>query len=81
MNEDRPPRPKLAYTVAEVAEQMQVSIQTVRRQAQAGLIPHVRIGAAYRFPVAAFDRWLDEQAQASLAPDEEQMLQRLLRGT
>lgn len=73
-------RPKLAYTATEAAELLQVSIQTVRRQAQAGLIPHVRIGATYRFPVAAFDRWLDEQARASLVPTEEQVLQRLLRG-
>lgn len=73
-------KPKLAYTAAEVAEQLQVSIETVRRRSQAGLIPHLKVGSSYRYPCVSFQRWLDEQAQASLAPNEEQMLQRLLRG-
>jgi excisionase family DNA binding protein len=71
-------KPKLAYTAAEVADRMQIHIDTVRRRAQAGLIPHLRIGSSYRFPVTTFERWLEEQAQASLAPSEEQLLQRLL---
>lgn len=73
-------RAKLAYTAAEVAERMQVSIQTVRRQAKAGLIPFVRVGASYRFPCAVIDKWLEEQATASLAPSDEQLLHRLLQG-
>lgn len=73
-------RVKLAYTAAEVAEMMQISIDTVRRRAQAGLIPHLRIGSSYRFPVTTFERWMEEQAQASLTATDEQLLQRLLHG-
>lgn len=73
-------KPKLAYTAAEVAEQLQISVDTVRRRAQAGLIPHLRIGSSYRFPVKSFERWMEEQAESSLAPTEEQLLQRLLQG-
>lgn len=73
-------RAKLAYTAAEVAEMMQVSIDTVRRRAQAGLIPHLRVGSSYRFPIKSFERWLEQQAEASMAPTEEQLLERLLQG-
>lgn len=72
--------PKLAYTAVELAERLEVSTDTVRRRAQAGLIPHVRIGSTYRFPVVVIDRWLQEQAAASLAPSDEQLLSRLLQG-
>lgn len=73
-------RAKLAYTLAEMAELLQVSESTVRRDARAGLIPHVKVGQLYRFPVVVIDRWLQEQAEASLAPDEVRMLARLAHG-
>lgn len=71
-------RAKLAYTAAEVAERLQVSIETVRRRSQAGLIPHLRIGSSYRYPITSFERWMEQQAEASLASSEDQLLQRLL---
>lgn len=58
------------YSVAEVAEILDVSTEHVRRLAREGLIPCLilrrdgRNRGTYRFPSRRFDRWLDqEQAQ------------------
>lgn len=59
----------LAYSAAQMAAALGVSEWTVRRQARQGRIPSMRIGTRLVFPKAAVDRWLAQEAAASLEPE------------
>lgn len=59
----------LAYNATQVAAALGVSRWTVYRLAGEGRIPSARIGRRRVFPKVAVDRWLAEQAAASLAPE------------
>lgn len=63
-------RPLIA-TPAEVAEALQCSIDVVRDLKQSGRLPHVQLSRSmWGVPWSALTRWLDDQADASIAPAE-----------
>jgi excisionase family DNA binding protein len=43
------------YTPAQLAERFQVGERTIRRWAQQGLIPSIKVGRTVRFPVEAVE--------------------------
>lgn len=53
-------RPRAAYTVAEVAEDLGVSADTVRELVRCNKLPHKRLGRRIVIPVVLFQRWLAE---------------------
>ena len=56
---------RLAVGIDEAAEMLGVGRSTLHRYVRAGLIPHVRIGRRIVIPLAALERWLNEQATHS----------------
>ncbi|RPJ08566.1 MAG: DNA-binding protein [Deltaproteobacteria bacterium] len=46
-------------TVEEVAKELNLSPSWVYRKVQAGIIPHVRIGAVVRFVRQDVERWIE----------------------
>ena len=47
-------------TVADVAQLLNVSERTVRRQTASGVLPHVRIGSIPRYRLERVLAWLEE---------------------
>ena len=52
-----------AYDVQQVSELLHISPSTVRRYAQAGRLPHFKLGDKYMFPSAKLDEWLDKEVK------------------
>ncbi len=46
-------QPSLGYTVKEVAESLGISTAAVLRMAKTGVLPSIRVGSRYRFPIHA----------------------------
>lgn len=45
------------WTTAEVAMRLGVDVDTVYELAATGGLPHIRVGRAYRFPIAQLEEW------------------------
>lgn len=54
-------------TIRQVAPILGVSVPHAYALAADGVFPSVRSGGRIRVPRAAFDRWLEDQAQRALA--------------
>jgi excisionase family DNA binding protein len=48
-------------TLQELAELLKLSERTIYNYAQRGVIPGIKIGAAWRFRKGDVDQWLEEQ--------------------
>lgn len=59
----------LAYSVAQAATALGISEWAVYRYAKAGRLPSMRVGRRLLIPRAALERFLAEQAAASLEPE------------
>jgi len=59
------PIPRLSLREPEAAEALGVSASWLRREANAGTIPSIRVAGARLYPVAALAAWLVEQAEQS----------------
>ncbi|MBT9260208.1 MAG: helix-turn-helix domain-containing protein [Clostridiales bacterium] len=55
---------RLTLSVPEVAHMLGIGRNTAYELARAGKLPVVRLGKRFLVPVAALERWLEEQAQA-----------------
>jgi excisionase family DNA binding protein len=53
-------------TATQVAKMVNSSVAWVYRKAQAGLIPHVRLGAMIRFPKEDIDKWIIAHKKGSI---------------
>jgi len=51
------------YSIAEVADQLDIKGPAVRRLIRDEIIPYVKIAESYRIPKLEFDRWLIEQKE------------------
>ncbi len=51
---------KLLLTAQEASEVLGIHPDEVYRMGAAGLIPSVKIGKRRRFPLAALNRWIDD---------------------
>jgi excisionase family DNA binding protein len=57
---------------AEIAEQLGMSVSTIRKWVHYGFIPHVKLGRAVRFREKDIQTWIEERTEkgrASLAPE------------
>ena len=57
---------------AEIAEQLGMSVSTIRKWVHYGFIPHVKLGRAVRFREKDVEAWIEERTEkgrASLAPE------------
>jgi excisionase family DNA binding protein len=57
---------------AEIAEQLGMSVSTIRKWVHYGFIPHVKLGRAVRFREKDIEKWIEERSEkgrASLAPE------------
>ena len=57
---------------AEIAEQLNMSVSTIRKWVYFGFIPHVKLGRAVRFREKDVEAWIEERTEkgrASLAPE------------
>jgi excisionase family DNA binding protein len=57
---------------AEIAEQLNMSVSTIRKWVHFGFIPHVKLGRAVRFREKDIATWIEERTEkgrASLAPE------------
>ena len=57
---------------AEIAEQLGMSVSTIRKWVHYGFIPHVKLGRAVRFREKDIETWIEERTEkgrASLAPE------------
>jgi excisionase family DNA binding protein len=57
---------------AEIAEQLNMSVSTIRKWVHFGFIPHVKLGRAVRFREKDIETWIEERTEkgsASLAPE------------
>ena len=62
---------KLLDTSA-IAEQLGMSVSTIRKWVHYGFIPHVKLGRAVRFREKDIETWIEERTEkgrASLAPE------------
>jgi excisionase family DNA binding protein len=50
------------FTIAQVAERLQVSEKTVRRMLVSGELPGYKFGGQYRIKPAELEAWIAEQA-------------------
>jgi len=60
--------PVLALRPPEAARALGISERLLWDMTKRGEIPHLRLGRAVVYPVAALDRWLAERAEAGGAP-------------
>jgi len=56
-----------ALTVAQLASTLNLSPKTLYKKADAGTIPHFRLGSIIRFDRTAIADWLDDQTLAAVA--------------
>ena len=57
---------------AEIAEQLNMSVSTIRKWVHYGFIPHVKLGRSVRFREKDIETWIEERTEkgrASLAPE------------
>ncbi len=57
---------------AAIAEQLGMSVSTIRKWVHYGFIPHVKLGRAVRFREKDVEKWIEERTEkgrASLAPE------------
>ena len=57
---------------AEIAEQLGMSVSTIRKWVHYGFMPHVKLGRAVRFREKDIETWIEERTEkgrASLAPE------------
>jgi excisionase family DNA binding protein len=57
---------------AEIAEQLGMSVSTIRKWVHFGFIPHIKLGRAVRFREKDIETWIEERTEkgrASLAPE------------
>ena len=57
---------------AAIAEQLGMSVSTIRKWVHYGFIPHVKLGRAVRFREKDIEKWIEERTEkgrASLAPE------------
>ena len=57
---------------AEIAEQLNMSVSTIRKWVHFGFIPHVKLGRTVRFREKDVEAWIEERTEkgrASLAPE------------
>ena len=52
-----------AYDVQKVSELFAISPSTVRRYAQAGKLPHFKLGDKYMFPVEKLCEWIEREVE------------------
>ncbi|HHE71173.1 MAG TPA: DNA-binding protein [Chloroflexi bacterium] len=57
-------------TAQEVAQYLRLAEATVYKLAQAGEIPAVKVGRAWRFKKALIDEWFRREAMQNSHPDE-----------
>ena len=65
MNENAPVMdapPRLALRPKDAAKALGIGKRLLWSMTNQGLIPHVRVGKAILYPVAALEQWLAEQA-------------------
>jgi excisionase family DNA binding protein len=67
--EDTASEKKEIMTTKEVARYLRLAEATVYKLAQAGEIPAVKVGRAWRFKRGLIDEWFREQAVSEPAPD------------
>ncbi len=60
--------PHRSFTLEEVAAYLHVSEEAIRTLAKQGGIPHVRVGALYRFQQTEIDRWASQRL-LGMAPE------------
>lgn len=60
---DRREQERLTLTVPEVAARLGIGRNQAYELARAGRIPVIRLGKRMLVPVAALERWLEEQVQ------------------
>ncbi len=57
---------------AEIAEQLGMSVSTIRKWVHYGFIPHIKLGRAVRFREKDIETWIEERTEkgrVSLAPE------------
>jgi len=57
---------------AQIAEQLNMSVSTIRKWVHYGFIPHVKLGRAVRFREKDIETWIEERTEkgrALLAPE------------
>jgi excisionase family DNA binding protein len=57
---------------AEIAEQLNMSVSTIRKWVHYGFIPHIKLGRAVRFREKDIETWIAERTEkgrSSLAPE------------
>jgi len=64
---DRRAVPVLALRPPEAAQALGISERLLWDMTKRGEVPHLRMGRAVVYPVAALDRWLAERAEAGSA--------------
>ena len=52
------------WTIAEAAEYLRLSVETLYKYVQRGVVPAAKVGRHWRFDKAAIDRWMAAQPQA-----------------
>jgi len=54
-------REKLFYTSEDIAEMLELSVDTIRRYIREGKLPAIRLGGAYRIKREDFERFIEER--------------------
>jgi excisionase family DNA binding protein len=67
-------------TPKEVAAELRIHKNTVRRLIREGQLPGMRIGATYRIHESTFRRWLEEQSQNGARPQKSRLATATGRG-
>lgn len=65
-----PPTRDPLLTIDDVAYMFQMPRKTVENLARAGTLPGFKIGRAWRFRLAALERWQREREAAQSVPDD-----------
>jgi len=62
---------RLALRPREAAALLGISGRTLWSWTKDGLLPHIKIGRTLRYPRAALEAWLADQAARNVAPESE----------
>ncbi len=57
------------WTISEVAEYLRLSVETLYKYVQRGMIPAAKVGRHWRFDKEAIDRWMAAQAQTGASAE------------
>jgi excisionase family DNA binding protein len=65
--------PPAVMTVEEAAAYLDLGVRTIYNLAGEGALPALKVAGSWRFPRAALDRWLEEEALDNryLKPDKD----------